>query len=313
MSNTRIICLGAAVWDTIFSVDHVPSNGGKVLPTKAVQGASGMAIVAAVTIARLGGKVDLLTRIGDDSMGRMFIEDLAHEGVVSDGVRPVPGGRTAISTILVDRNGERLVVPYFDPMLDADPGWLPLEKVAGSGAVLCDMRWVEGARALLSQARSDGVPTILDADVAPVADLRSLIPWADHVLFSEPALASLVDISAPEQAVTEMARQLNAQVIGVTLGEHGSVIWERDDSGGKVQRFSTPRIRAVDTLNAGDVWHGTYAHGLVHGWGLERTVRAASVAAAIKCETFGGRAGAPRLAQLLERLQQWESELSRPG
>lgn len=309
MSNTRIICLGAAVWDTIFSVDHLPPHGGKVLPTRAVQGASGMAIVAAVTVARLGGTVDLLTRIGDDATGRMFVDDLAHERVATTGVRRVPGGRTAISTVLVDRHGERLVVPYFDPTLDPDPGWLPLETVAGSGAVLCDMRWVEGARALFAQARSVGVPTILDADVAPVADLRALMPWADHVLFSEPALASLVDIRHPEQAVAEVARQLNAKVIGVTLGEHGSVVWERD-GGGRVHRFSTPRIHAVDTLNAGDVWHGTYAHGLAQGWGLARTVQAASVAAAIKCETFGGRAGAPTLTQLLEGLQRWESELS---
>ncbi len=310
MFDTRIICLGSALWDTIFSVDHVPSNGGKVLPTMAVQAASGMATAAAVTIARLGGQVNLLARIGDDPMGRLFIDDLAREGVGTDGIRRVPGGRTPISTILVDRHGERLVVPYFDPTLDADPGWLPLERVAGAGAVLCDMRWVEGARALLTKARSEGVPTILDADVAPVADLRALIPLAEHVLFSEPALASLVDLSEPESAVAEMARQLNAKVIGVTLGEHGSVLWERDGAGGKMHRFSTPRIRAVDTLNAGDVWHGTYAYGLVHQWGLARTVRAASVAAAIKCETFGGHRGAPTLAVLLERLRQWEAELS---
>lgn len=207
MSSTRIICLGSALWDTIFSVDHIPSHGGKVLPTMAVQAAPGMATAAAVTIAWLGGPVDLLARIGDDAMGRLFTDDLAREGVATEGIRRVPGGRTPISTILVDRHGERLVVPNFDPSLDADPAWLPLQTVAGAGAVLCDMRWVEGARSLLTRARSKGVPTILDADVAPVASLRALIPLADHVLFSEPALASLVDIGAPEKAVSEMARQ----------------------------------------------------------------------------------------------------------
>jgi sulfofructose kinase len=303
MSDKHIICLGSALWDTIMSVDHIPPHGGKVLPDIAVQAASGMATVAAVTIARLGGRVNLWSRIGDDHTGQMFIEDLAHEGVNTDAVRRVPNVRTPFSTILVDRNGERLVVPYFDPALDASTAWLPVHDIAGAGAVLCDMRWMQGAQVLFSQARYFGIPTILDADVAPVEDLRALMPFADHVLLSEPALHSLSDKPSPEQALLEVASTLNAQVIGVTLGAKGSIIWDNTGNVPALRRFSTIKIVAQDTLNAGDVWHGTYAYGVAHGWDLARTVQTASVAAAMKCEHFGGRAGAPRMAQLLARME----------
>jgi sugar/nucleoside kinase (ribokinase family) len=310
MFSTRVICLGCALWDTIFSVDHIPSNG-KVLPSMAVQAASGMASAAAITVARLGGAVSLWTRVGDDTTGRMFIDDIGLEGIGAESIRQIPGVRTPISTILVDRDGERLVVPYFDPALDPDPAWLPLHEIETAGAVLCDMRWMEGARAVFAKARQHNVPTILDADVAPVDDLRALIPLADHVLFSEPALRSLVDAPTPEEAVLKIAGEIGARVIGVTLGERGSVIWQRDaanHSARQLRHFPTPRIRAVDTLNAGDIWHGTYAFGLAHGWDLARTVRAASVAAAMKCEVFGGRQGAPRMPQLLGRLAAWDAE-----
>jgi sulfofructose kinase len=63
------------------------------------------------------------------------------------------------------------------------------------------------------------------------------------------------------------------------------------------------RIDPVDTLNAGDVWHGTYVYGLVNGWDLPRIVQAANVAAAMKCEHFGGRLGAPKLPDLLDRMR----------
>ena len=43
MPNTRVICLGSALWDTIFRVDRIPTGAGKLLPTLAIQGASGMA------------------------------------------------------------------------------------------------------------------------------------------------------------------------------------------------------------------------------------------------------------------------------
>jgi len=301
MTAKPVICLGCALWDTIFKVDSIPSGGGKVLPSAVIQASSGMATAAAVTIARLGAPVSLWARIGDDATGRMFLDDLAREGIAVSGIRQVPGGRTPISTILVDGEGERLVVPYFDPSLDPDPGWLPLHEIGAAGAVLCDMRWPEGARVVFAEARRLGVATILDADVAPIEDLRALIPLADHVLFSEPALRSLVD-DEPAKALLRIAGEIGAEVLGVTLGARGSAIWQRDDRGGKLQRFPTLEIRAVDTLNAGDVWHGTYAFGLVQGWELARTVRVASVAAAIKCERFGGRLGAPRWVELAERL-----------
>lgn len=299
MAGRRIISLGCAFWDTIFKVDEIPRHGIKLLAEQAVQAASGMATAAAATIARLGGTVELWTRIGDDATGDAFLQNLAGERVNTDHVRRVPGGRTWFSTILVDRHGERLVVPFADPTLDGDPAWLPLQRVAGAGAVLVDVRWVPGVHAVLAQARRDGVPTVLDADIAPPALLRELIPLADHVLFSEPALQSLVPGAATEEALAVIARDLDAAVIGVTCGPRGALIRRRGDRA--VMTVPSIPIVEQDTLNAGDVWHGAYVHGLVEGWPLERTVRLANVAAAIKCERFGGRLGAPGLDEVIAR------------
>jgi len=93
-----------------------------------------------------------------------------------EGVRRVPGARTWFATILVDQQGERLVVPFVDPALDRDPAWLPLDEIAEAGAVLCDMRWVEGARAAFSQARRLGVPTIPRRRYGPGAGSSCLDP-----------------------------------------------------------------------------------------------------------------------------------------
>ena len=300
MQDKPVICLGCAFWDTIFKIDRIPDHGTKVLPETVIQAASGMATAAAITIARLGGNVELWARVGDDPEGDSFLRDMSRESVSTGRVRRVPGARTAISTILVDSAGERLVVPYTDPALDADPGWLPLHEIAGASAVLVDMRWPEGAKAVLREARRHGVPTVVDADIAPPAVLRELISLADHVLFSEPALLSLTSSRSPQEALLEMASGLDAAVLGVTLGEHGAMTWQQDTNG-VVRHFPSIPVRAVDTLNAGDIWHGTYVYGLVNGWDLARRVPMANAAAAMKCEHFGGRHGAPRLPELLER------------
>ncbi|QRM27286.1 PfkB family carbohydrate kinase [Microvirga sp. VF16] len=301
MNQKPVICLGCAFWDTIFKIDRIPGHGAKVLPEKAVQAASGMATAAAATIARLGANVELWARVGNDSTGDSFLRDLSRESVRIDRIRRIPDARTAFSTILVDSAGERLVVPYTDPSLDSDPSWLPLHEVANAAAVLVDMRWLEGAKAVLTEARRHGVPTILDADVAPPELLREMIALADHVLFSEPALVSLAPSTSPREALMEVAARLEANVVGVTLGAAGALISQRGSAASALYEFPSVPIRAVDTLNAGDVWHGTYVYGLVNGWGLSRTIQMANVAAAMKCEHFGGRLGSPRLPDLLER------------
>jgi sulfofructose kinase len=99
----------------------------------------------------------------------------------------------------------------------------------------------------------------------------------------------------------ETAANIDAKVVGVTLGAAGALIWQRGASSECVKEFPSIPVRAVDTLNAGDVWHGTYVYGLVNAWGLSRTVQMANIAAAMKCEHFGGRLGSPGLAELLER------------
>ncbi|PVE22423.1 sugar kinase [Microvirga sp. KLBC 81] len=303
MNEKPVICLGCAFWDTIFKVDHIPDHGTKILPEKAVQAASGMATAAAITIARLGGHVELWARIGDDPVGDSFLLDLSQEAVRTDHIRRIKDARTAFSTILVDSAGERLVVPYTDSSLENDPGWLPLGEIAEASAVLVDMRWLEGARAVLLEARRHGIPTILDADIAPPEALREMISLADHVLFSEPALLSLTSRGTPREALLEVAGNLRAEVVGVTLGAAGALIWQREQSEGTLYELPSLPIRAMDTLNAGDVWHGAYVYGLVNNWGVLRSAQIANVAAAIKCESFGGRLGSPRLPELLERSQ----------
>jgi sulfofructose kinase len=295
----NFICLGAATWDTIFQVDTIPAAGIKVLPIRAVQVASGMATAAAITIARLGGQVALWTRIGEDATGERYTLEVKSEGVSTDCVRKHTGTLTPFSSIIVDKEGERAVIPFFDPALPADPAWLPLDRVAASSAVMTDMRWPRGAAALLAEARRVGIPAILDADTAPLFDLQALVPLASHVLFSEPALAIYSQKTTHAQALLDVASQGTAEVVGVTLGAAGALIWTR--ATGQVQSIAAPQIQPVDTLNAGDVWHGTFAWGLAQMWPIEKVVCVANLAAAMKCEVFGGRLGTPTLAELAKR------------
>ena len=299
MKNKDVICVGAACWDTVFQVEQIPAAGVKALALHAVQRAAGMAVNAAVALSRLGLSVHMWTRIGDDETGRQFMQEMQRERINADGVRVLAGVQTSFSSILVDLQGERSLVPFFDAKIPPDASWLPLDKVADAGAVLVDMRWLEGAAAALRQARQCGVPGILDADTAPAQDLNDMIPLASHVLFSASALNIVRPGLGPDAALLDVAARNPADVVGVTLGSQGALLWTRVS--GRVLHVPAPSIQAVDTLGAGDVWHGTFAWGLLRGLPMPEIVQWANLAAAMKCEVFGGVTGTPTWAQLQAR------------
>lgn len=288
-----VLCLGAAVLDTIFRVEAIPTTPTKVLPTDCVQIGQGMASAAAAAVAKLGGRARIWARIGDDAAGRQYLEDMQAAGVDVSQVRRIAGHRTAISTILVDAVGQCLVVPFYDPALDPSPDWLPLDEVAGFGAALADTRWPDGAAALLRAAQSAGRPAVLDADIAPPAVLTRLVPLATHALFSQAGLALYTDERDIEAGLRAAARRTRAMV-GTTAGEHG-FHWLEGDA---LRHVPAPRVVAIDTLAAGDVFHGSFALMLTEGSSIAAAARFACAAASLKCTRFGGRLGAPTRAEV---------------
>lgn len=290
-----VVCCGAATLDVVFRVDHLPIGPGKILPTEMVEVAHGMATSAAAAVARLGGQARLIARVGADAAGLRFVQDLTEAGVDCRLVRTVPGARSPLCTVLVDRVGERLVIPYYDPALGRDADWLPLADVAAADAALVDVRWPEGAASVLDAARAADIPAILDADVAPPGVILSLACLASHTVFSEPAALAVAGVRSIPEALLYLADRLGG-FLAVTAGSEGCYWLDR--ATGSVAKLAPPRVVAVDTLAAGDVFHGAFALALAEGASLPRAIAFANIAAALKCRTFGGRLGAPDRAEV---------------
>lgn len=289
----RILFCGATTLDTIFRVDALPDGPGKVLPKQMTVVAHGMAASAAVAAARLGARAALFSRLGNDDAGKRIVDDLSAEGVDCAGVRRFANVTSSLCTVIVDENGERLVVPYYDAALPADTDWLPLDLVKNSEAVLVDIRWPQGAAVLLDAARKSGKPAVLDADVGPRNILLDLAGRATHAIFSEPGARIAADRDNVEEALALLTKELRC-FVAVTLGARGCQWMDGD----RIRHATGHKIKSVDTLAAGDVFHGVFTWALAQGVAVPECIAIANAAAAIKCQTFGGRLGAPDTAEL---------------
>ena len=299
---TRVLVAGVAVLDFVFHVDAMPRTAEKHRARAATVTGGGNAGNAAVAIARLGGQAALATRLGDDDVAGPIEAGFAREGVDTALVRRFAGHHSAFSSVFV-AGAERQIVSFRDWAMPREADWLdvPPSDVAPFDAALADTRWPEGAAALMRLARERGLPAVIDAE-APLEGCWEAMELATHVAFSEQGLRDVEvgDVQAGDihAALAEADRRLPGTVL-VTDGEHGT-FWRED---GAERHAPAAAVKAVDTLGAGDVWHGAFALRLGEGDDLAAAVRYANAAASLKCTRPGGRDGAPDAAEVNEFLK----------
>jgi sulfofructose kinase len=294
MSGKRLIMVGHAALDRVYRIEAFPPEPTKVRAIEAIEVGGGMAANAAVAAARLGGRAELWSRVGDDNAGAIIKAGLKAERVDIRYVESFEDARSSTSAIIVDDRGERLIVGMRDTAIPSSTSWLPLERVAEAQAVLADLRWLEATRVVFTEARRARVPTVLDADLGAREALPEILGLADHAIFSRPALRDLVKGADEVSALGEVLSR-GPRHAGVTLGPEGYLWRTADGAGGHVPGF---RIDPVDTTGAGDAFHGAFTLFLAEGLELAECARRAAAVAAMKCTRLGGRAGLPTRAEL---------------
>ncbi|GAB4573706.1 MAG: sugar kinase [Rhodothalassiaceae bacterium] len=283
----RVLCIGHAVEDFVFGVDAMPDRPAKFRARSFYEQGGGPAATAAVTIVRLGGEAVLAARLGEDPVGALILAELDRFGVDTRACRRFSGRRSALSSVLIDEAGERTIVNYSDPDMPADPSWLKEALLEDVDAVLGDCRWPEGSRHMLGLARDGGLPAILDADL-PMRGEDALIAAASHVAFSTPGLADYRPDHEPADALAAIHAATGAWC-AVTRGEGGTLCHGPQ---GFMEIAAFPVV-SIDTLGAGDVWHGAFALALAEGQDEPQAARFANAAAALRVSRRGGRDAIP--------------------
>jgi sugar/nucleoside kinase (ribokinase family) len=291
-----ILCAGIIVLDEVFLVEHFPQPDSKASAKSFFVVNGGCAANAAVAIARLGGAAALCGPLGgpagEDTNGDRVLAALARERVDTSACVRVASCATPLSAIFIDARGDRMIVTYRDDRISAAPPPDPARLVASADVVLADNRFPDFVRPICAAARARGLTVVLDAD-RPTEVTDPLLQIATHVIFSGECLRAT---AATDDLATGLFRvgEATDAFLAVTDGPQ-DVIW-RD--GEVLRRSPAFPVKAVDTLGAGDVFHGGFALSLAEGRDVSEAMRFASAAAALKCSRLGGSAGAPTRAEV---------------
>jgi len=295
----RILCIGMPVRDLTFRIEELPERGFKVNASHFEEICGGNALNAAIGIVRLGGRASICGPMGDvrETSAKYIFEKLAHEGIDTRHIVHMPGLVTPISNIMIDPSGERTIVTFRDPQLWKvrlpDAG----ELLEDCSAILTENRCAEFCTDLCAEARRRGIPVIVDVDRA-MSLREGLLTASSHLVFSSEALQATAGVPDDAEALKKVAR-LTPSFLAGTRGAQGT-LW-LDEQRNLRQTPAFP-VHTVDTLGAGDVFHGAFALAITEKQDIPAALRFASAAAALKCTRFGGAFAAPQRAEVEELL-----------
>lgn len=296
----RILCIGIPVRDLTFRVEAMPARGSKANATHLAEICGGNALNAAIAMARLGGRVAFAGPMGDagETSSGFILERMAAEGIDTTHIVRLPDVTTPVSAIIIDTTGERTLTIYRDPVLwtvklpDADA------LLADCQAVLVESRCASFCIDLCTEARRRGIPVIVGVDRA-MALQDGLLPIASHLLFASEQVQETAGIADDGEALRRLSR-LTPAFLAATRGPRGT-IWLNE--AGELEEMPAFPVQAVDTLGAGDVFHGAFTLRLVEGSGVREALRFAAAAAALKCTRHGGGPAAPQRIEVEELLR----------
>lgn len=274
-----VATVGLALVDHVYELEVFPSKSEKYFASSCRDIVGGIAANAAVAICHLGARAKLVGRVGDDNAGQFITSELATSNVELDCLTIVQGISSPTSAVLVDKSGERIIVNYRSPELFSDPPQIETERLLGVSAILADLRWLSGTLKTFEWANRQSIPTVLDFDLCPDEVPAQILKTTTHVIFGESALRKHTSIDDLVQAL-KLVKNCNPKAhVAVTAGSDG--VWFLNDRD-EAEHIQSRQVNVVNTLGAGDVFHGAAALAIGEGKSFQDALRFANDVAAVR-------------------------------
>ena len=286
-----VVGFGTNAVDFLIQVPHYPDFNSKVELDDYVQADGGEVATSMAGLQRLGLRTSYIGRFGNDHAGEIGIESLVREGVDMQYAETIDGARTQIAFIVIDeRNGERTVIWKRDEKLHYTEDEVPLAAVANTKVLHFTPHDARACLRLAEEARS--LDTIISIDVDNVfEDVEELLGRVDIIIASSDFPAKLFGPLEERAALRELQHRFGAAVVGITLGENGSLLL-CDDRFIETPGFAVPG-GCKDTTGAGDSFRVGLLYGMIRGESIEESARIANAVAALKCRAVGARTALP--------------------
>ena len=295
MVINRIAVVGSSNTDMVIKTSKLPIPGETILGGKFFMNPGGKGANQAVAAARLGGKVSFIAKTGDDVFGKQARQLFEIENINTDYLVTDPGHPSGVALITVDAKGENCIVvaPGSNSYLAHSDIDKAREEILRSDIVLMQLEIpLETVVYVANIAFEAGKKVILNP--APALQISDELLSKLYLITPNETEAELIsgipvkDIDSATMAARNLYER-GVKVVIITLGSKGALLFTGEDA----KLIPSPKVEAVDTTAAGDVFNGALAVAISKGFELEKAVEFACKAAAISVTRMGAQSSAP--------------------
>jgi ribokinase len=294
--DKKILVIGSLNMDMVIKVDRIPQVGETVLGQLTGYIPGGKGANQAYAAAKLGGKVSMIGKVGDDSFGETLIRNLSGVGVDVTYVDKVKGVTTGLAPIYVNRNGNNSIVVIPGANENCDKAYLEslASVIENNDIIMFQMEIPHDAIYFgIEYAKKHGKTVILNPAPAPESLPDRILGMIDYITPNETELEKITGCSVDtDEKALEAAQKLISQGVKniiVTLGSRGAM---HINSKG-VSFFKAQKVKAVDTTAAGDTFNAALAVYIAEGQTIDKAIIFANQAASISVMRSGAQTSMP--------------------
>ena len=297
IKNNTITVLGIYVNDMTFVAQDLPKGGQTIIGHRFYSSPGGKGTNQAIAAKRAGGKVNFISRIGNDDFGKSAIKFFKKEKINIKNITIDKNQSSGVAGIFLDKNAENKIIVFpgassnitFENIDSAE------ETINSSDVFITQLEIpIKIVEYSLKLAKKSNIITILNP--APAIKL-------------EPSLFKLIDILTPNQIeasfitginikTIEEAKKAGQILIGfgikyviITLGKRGAIVCEKNKS----YHLESIKIgNAIDTTGAGDAFNGALAAAIANGKDIIDSASFANNVAALSVTKMGASSGMPK-------------------
>src|SRR4051812_13203591 len=267
-----IVVIGSINMDLVCRVARMPAPGETIIGSDLSQLAGGKGANQAVSAAKLGARVSMIGRVGDDDFGSRLINGLQQHKVSTEHVTVTEGTCSGCAMILVDKRGENSIVVASGANAKLRPSDIDAAHglLASASIVLLQLEIpMDTVQHVINTCRKLGVFVILDPAPVPAKGIPKEIFQVNILTPNQREAEALL----PNRNMGRMRRKKRVdvkqigsdllsrgpQTVVIKLGTRGAMI---QDQGGYIETIKGLKISVVDTTAAGDAFVGGLAVAL---------------------------------------------------
>jgi len=297
----KAVVFGEISMDILIRVSQDASQDPVVRGSSYTCSFGGRGANQAIAVSRLGVKTSLVGQVGSDDFGNALMNHLRTTAVETSGVK-VGNGSSALAILAVTKDGEFRVLSFVEGVnstVGAEDVQRFIDLMKGCRVALFQLGYsVPVILSAAKAAKENGIITILDP--APIlSDTADLYSSIDIITPNQQEAESLVGFRVYDPSTSAKAadvlHQLGARVVIIKLGEQGAYCSTQNE------RVFLPafRVKAIDTVGAGDAFNGALASGIAHGLSITEAAIWGTAAGAISATKIGAQSGMPDLTSLI--------------